>query len=743
MLIDTSFSGISNSSSNPDNGLAVGDNYIVMTEGKQICWTDLSGGGATTVSLYQFFKPLGSAATTSLFDPKCVYDSVNDRYIVTTCNISRETGVSTINIAVSKTSNPSDGWYFSSLDTWLSINGQITSADRPMLSVDGSNIYITAPQYNVSGSGYQGTSCFVIGTTTGPGGGIYNGGELTVISSQVTSPKQGISNVAADGTNTTYLASTYNSGGGNIVVALQAYDEVTKTFGATKIISLGKIDQGGAYTAQQMGTSLLLDAGDKRPWDIQYINGFVYGVCELKPPGSSVPLVHWFKIDARNPDAPVLAAQGDISGASIGDGVATFNGSIAVNEAGAAVINFTASGPDMYPACYYVYSEDLSSAQPWSAPVLYKASTGYFDTGNGASVQRWGDYSSAIVDPNDPSSFWISNEYVDAGWWQTAVAHLKSGTLPTDTTPPSAPTITVVNDDIAPVTGPVANGGSSDDTTPTLTIAAEAGSTVRIYDGMTLLGTATETATAGTFIFTTAALAEGSHSFTATATDGAGNLGPASSPYAITISPDSTSAPLPVTTAALRAADGTTFSGTAEAGSIVQVYEGQTLLASSVANSDGTWSAKSVWLKDVVRGITTVATDQAGNTVVQAGVTLIGTTTADTGLSGGSGDDVILGYGGDDRLNGGQGGNDRLTGGAGNDVFVFTGAFGVDTVTDYQDGRDKFALDAGLSFQNLVITQMDLDRDGLVDDARIQVSGQTINVWNISVASLTSTDFLF
>ena len=47
-------------------------------------------------------------------------------------------------------------------------------------------------------------------------------------------------------------------------------------------------------------------------------------------------------------------------------------------------------------------------------------------------------------------------------------------------------------------------------------------SSVQVYDGATLLGTAT--VSAGTWSFTTVALTDGSHSFTAKATDNAGNI---------------------------------------------------------------------------------------------------------------------------------------------------------------------------------------------------------------------------
>ena len=60
-----------------------------------------------------------------------------------------------------------------------------------------------------------------------------------------------------------------------------------------------------------------------------------------------------------------------------------------------------------------------------------------------------------------------------------------------------------------------AGDGITSDNTLTLTGTAEANSTVQVYDGATLLGTATANGS-GAWSFTTGALADGAHSFTAT-----------------------------------------------------------------------------------------------------------------------------------------------------------------------------------------------------------------------------------
>ena len=91
-----------------------------------------------------------------------------------------------------------------------------------------------------------------------------------------------------------------------------------------------------------------------------------------------------------------------------------------------------------------------------------------------------------------------------------------------DTAAPAAPAIASFSTDSGAV-----GDGITNDNTLTLTGTAEANSTVKVYDGATLLGTATANGS-GAWSYTTAALADGAHSLTATATDAAGNTSAAS-----------------------------------------------------------------------------------------------------------------------------------------------------------------------------------------------------------------------
>ena len=184
-----------------------------------------------------------------------------------------------------------------------------------------------------------------------------------------------------------------------------------------------------------------------------------------------------------------------------------------------------------------------------------------------------------------------------------------------DTGAPAAPAIASFSNDSG-----IAGDGITNDNTLTLTGSAQANSTVRVYDGATLLGTATANGS-GAWSFTTAALADGAHSFTATATDGDGNTGVASVALNVTID---TSAPAAPTIASFSKDTGVvgdgitddntlTFTGSAQANSTVRLYDGATLLGTATANGSGTWSFNTATLADGAHSFTATAADTAGN----------------------------------------------------------------------------------------------------------------------------------
>ncbi len=140
--------------------------------------------------------------------------------------------------------------------------------------------------------------------------------------------------------------------------------------------------------------------------------------------------------------------------------------------------------------------------------------------------------------------------------------------------------------------------------------------------------------------------------------------------------------------------------------------------------------------------------------------TLNGTSAANT-INGLGGNDKIYGRAGNDKLYGGTGhdrlyggagkdiltgstGNDTLNGGSGADAFRFTGKWGKDKVSDFQDGVDRMDLRGnGLSFKELSVTRANGDSDGKADDVIVKADGQSIALLNVKLSLIGASDFLF
>jgi hypothetical protein len=100
-------------------------------------------------------------------------------------------------------------------------------------------------------------------------------------------------------------------------------------------------------------------------------------------------------------------------------------------------------------------------------------------------------------------------------------------------------TVTAIMDNVGSVTGTVANGATTDDTSlsvsGTLSVALTGADKVNIYDGGTLLGTATVSGTTWTYADTRTLSHAQVVSYTARVADAAGNVGAESAAYTATV----------------------------------------------------------------------------------------------------------------------------------------------------------------------------------------------------------------
>ena len=199
-----------------------------------------------------------------------------------------------------------------------------------------------------------------------------------------------------------------------------------------------------------------------------------------------------------------------------------------------------------------------------------------------------------------------------------------SFSLNIDATPPLAPVVV----ELDPTTDTGTQGdGITSNKLPKFNGTSGAGTTVEIFanNGTTTVSLGTATVTAGDWSFTqTTDLAEGAYRITAVATDIAGNVGPASAEFSLSIDVTAPAAPgvikLSPASDTGTAADGVTsvdpptFEGSADPGTTVEVFAGATSLGIATVAQDGTWTlTPGAALGEGTYTVTAVATDAAGN----------------------------------------------------------------------------------------------------------------------------------
>jgi serralysin len=214
-----------------------------------------------------------------------------------------------------------------------------------------------------------------------------------------------------------------------------------------------------------------------------------------------------------------------------------------------------------------------------------------------------------------------------AGNYSVASAALQV-TIDTVALVPSVPDMTAATDKGTSNTDNITN-----DNTPTFTGTAEAGAAVTLLDGATVLATANANAS-GVWNVVAPALSDGRHDIAARATDVAGNISTLSASLAVlidTIAPPAPAAPV-LTAASDTGVSGTdgltnvktpTFTGTAEAGSTVTLYNGTTKAGTGVAGADGVWTITSNSLTEGSHSMTARATDVAGNAGIASAATVV------------------------------------------------------------------------------------------------------------------------
>lgn len=415
----------------PDPNGDVGPNHVVVMYNSQVAVYNKTGtlqfGPVNINTLWSGFG--GACQTENAGDPVVIYDSLDDRWILTQFTAAGPTFFNCV--AVSQTANPTGSYY-----RWAFTTGT-NFPDYPKHGMWSDAFYISTREFaGGSGGAFAGVGAYaidraqlvagnpvptMIGFLQPPGSTPYNVGDGLLPSDLdgATAPPPGTPNF--------YVGSMDQGGAyGAPQDALSFYKfhadfttPANSTFALTATIPTAAFDSvfpcspGARDCIAQPGTTVKIDILSYRQRPLHRLAYRNFGTYDALVTNQSVEAttgiagIRWYEI--RDPNGtPTIFQQGTYSP----DNVHRWMASAAVDGSGNLALGYSASdGTSVFPSLRYtgrlVY--DPLGTLPQGEGIYHAGTGSQTSTGH-----RWGDYTSLSVDPSDDCTFWHVNEYYPA-----------------------------------------------------------------------------------------------------------------------------------------------------------------------------------------------------------------------------------------------------------------------------------------------------------------------------------------
>ncbi|MGE5175879.1 MAG: Calx-beta domain-containing protein, partial [Hyphomicrobiales bacterium] len=397
----------------PDVGGAVGPRHCMAGFNNNYRVFDKSTGGVlSTLGTATFWAPSGETNLLALTDPRTLYDPYNNRWIAVMQSFA--TGAGDILVGVSETDDPTGNWFLYRFATNASI-------DFPNVGFNKNWIVVSINRYSNGGTFQRGITLIVNypQARAGTGSGV-------IVTQQpgthfCTSPA--VTYSATE--DTLFLVTHLSSSSGTYAI-----DTITGTAASPSYTAGGTLTRpGGGWgqpggqilpqSAPVSGTSACSPPCQIESQDAQvrsapvFRNGSLYYAQTIGLPATSYThtAVQWTRLS--------MPAGGFLDGGRIDDATATStNGGkwyaythIAVNSVGDFLIGYSQFSSAQHPAAGYSMHLAGDAAGTVRDPVVYKAGDDYYHKDFGGGRNRWGDFSTAQVDPIDDRSLWTLQEY--------------------------------------------------------------------------------------------------------------------------------------------------------------------------------------------------------------------------------------------------------------------------------------------------------------------------------------------
>jgi hypothetical protein len=416
----------------PDQGLCVGNGFVL--EAVNSAYTIYRPNGAVVAGPFNVNVLFHEGLKQFTSDPRCYYDkSTNTWFAIIVFLNSTNTG-SHIDIAVNPSGDPTTPWtvyHINTTDSDGASQGCPCFGDQPLLGIDQQNLYVSTNEFSIVGPQFNGAQIYAISKS-----------ELVALTSWVhfvhfedlsiggalaTSVQPAITNGPADAEYFMNSLDPFGTFDNRLGVWALTDREAVSGGGIPNLSSVVITSEpyGVPPKAIQKGSSSLLDSGDDRMQQVQFINGTLWGAL-----GTAVTIPN---DTASRAGAAWFQVRPHLNGEVVGEATITKQGYVAklgnyllypaiqASPEGTAAIVMTLSGPNFYPSAVYTF---LREGQTAFGPIHIVAhGTGPYDP----TATRWGDYSWAILSSSG-DGFWMATEYIPPRSSQTVDQRRNWGT---------------------------------------------------------------------------------------------------------------------------------------------------------------------------------------------------------------------------------------------------------------------------------------------------------------------------
>lgn len=396
----------------PDTSGAVGPRHLLVALNTQVRIQNRAGGTISTVSLNSFWAGVGN--NPKVFDPKVLYDPYGKRWIFTAC-ADGVSITSSILIGVSQTDDPTGFWNLHRVDADTT---NAAWADYPSIGFNKNWIVVSFNMFpinkNTSIRPYSQIYAFSKAS-------LYAGGvrfkRFRDDSAMTPVPAQTFSNSLAP----MYLVQTYtgNSGGkgslriSTISGAVGAETLVVGTSFPTIANTWDEFpNEQGTDFAPQIGSTRKIQTNDSRLQSVVYRNGSLWCVHTVFLPAGGSPTrsaIQWWEL---NPSGGLNAAPRQFG--RVDDPTAyVFYAfpSIAVNKHSNVLIGYSRFSSGTFASNVYSFRAATDPPNTLRSNKVLKGGEAPYYKPNPEAKNRWGDYSSTVVDPSSDVAMWTIQEY--------------------------------------------------------------------------------------------------------------------------------------------------------------------------------------------------------------------------------------------------------------------------------------------------------------------------------------------